>query len=371
LFGADLPANAPWDPIPAPRSAAGAGPSVGQTDGSTRAPAAITTEARTLQGSALRRIWSTLMDRRDWVSYIYVPIIVPILVLLPYVAYTGYQRSHRLNQLVRSFAQGTKDLETLSDMLEDKPVAWPAQYAERVRTLDEPDFKGYEILQDSRILDLRAWQPGQPEKDAPNSLARVYRRLKVVKQAESTGNNLKVVKQAESMGNNLKVVKQAESKDKNLLRLHLLPTSPRTLVHFPPQQLQPRLRRCDLESSVPGQEEWRFEATFDFQGVPVGEYVDLMVEELSPGQYLARGPNGSALSFLIQGETAELTTWILMPKGREYLDFRISRHETGKSDKAETVRLVTEYLADDFTILAFKLLALKPGWTYMVTWHYK
>ena len=63
----------------------------------------------------------------------------------------------------------------------------------------------------------------------------------------------------------------------------------------------------DLESSVPGQGQCSWEVRFDFQGVPAGEFVDLILEELS----------------------------------------------------------------DDFTILAFKLLALKPGWTYVVTWVYK
>lgn len=127
----------------------------------------------------------------------------------------------------------------------------------------------------------------------------------------------------------------------------------------------------DVESSVPGQEECRWEASFDFRGVPAGEFIDLVLEERSPGQYLKRGPNGSALTFLVQSETAELTMWLLMPRGREYRNFRIGRYETGKPETTEAVRVVTEYLADDSTILAFKLLALKPNWTYEVSWVYK
>src|SRR5262249_1446549 len=177
------------------------------------------------------------------------------------------------------------------------------------------------------------------------SLAHIYRRLKVVKQRENTGNNL--------------------------FRVHLLLTSPKAEVRFPAQQLQPKLRMSEVESSVPGQEEGRWEASFDFQGVRAGEFVDLVVEERSPGQYLKRGQSGSVLSFLVQAETAELTTWVLMPRGKEYRNFRISRHETGKPETSEAVPVVTEYLAEDFTILAFKLLALKPGWTYEVSWVYK
>jgi predicted acylesterase/phospholipase RssA len=344
LFGAELPANGSWDPVSASTRAAPTVPEIRHQDRPTRAPTPATTDARTLQASAFRRIWTTLLDPRDWVSYIWVPIIIPIIVLLPYVAFTTYQRSHRLNQLMQSFSQGTRDLDTLNEMLESGSITYTGEHAERVRNLDEPDLKGFEILQDSRILDLRHWQPSQSGNSAPDSLVHIYRRLKVVK-PESTGNNL--------------------------FRLHLLPTSPKTQVRFPVQQLQPRLRVCDVESSVPGQEECRWEASFDFQRVPTGEFVDLIVEELSPGHYLERGQNGSAISFLVQVETAELAMWILMPRGKEYRDFRIGRQETGKPEKTEPVRVVTEYLADDYTILAFKLLALKPGWTYDVSWVYK
>ena len=58
----------------------------------------------------MRRIWSTLLDYRDWVSYVYVPILVPLLVVLPYFIAKSYQRSHRVNQIVESLAQGSRDL---------------------------------------------------------------------------------------------------------------------------------------------------------------------------------------------------------------------------------------------------------------------
>ena len=53
-----------------------------------------------------------MLDRRDWISYVYVPLLVPILVLLPYLVVKSHQRSHRLNQLVQSLSQGSRDLES-------------------------------------------------------------------------------------------------------------------------------------------------------------------------------------------------------------------------------------------------------------------
>jgi predicted acylesterase/phospholipase RssA len=345
LFGAELPGNAPWDPIPAPRGVAPPVRVGAILDGSSKAPAATTVEARTLRASAFRRIWSTLLDRRDWASFIYVPLIVPILVLLPWFVVRFYERSHRLNQLIDSLSHRSTDLEKMSYLLENKSEPWTGEAAEKVRKLDEPNHKGFEILQDSRIIDLRSWKPSQSEGSDPRSLAYVHRRLKVVKQRENV--------------------------DNNLFRVRLLPTSPKTAVRFPSQQLQPRLRMCDLGTSDAGQEECRWEVDFDFRRVPAGEFVDLLVEQHSPGLYLEGGQNRSMLAFLVQAETAELTMWILMPRGKEYRNFGIIRYETGKPGKAETVRLVTEYLAEDFTIIAFKLLSLKPGYTYEVSWLYK
>ena len=60
-----------------------------------------------------------------------------------------------------------------------------------------------------------------------------------------------------------------------------------------------------------------------------------------------------------------------MPQGSEYRRFSIVRYKTGKPDKVEAVKLVTEYLASDSTILAYKLLSVNAGYTYEVNWFYK
>jgi predicted acylesterase/phospholipase RssA len=339
-FGTDLPSNAPWDPLHATHGAAANGSGVALPDRPTGAPTDALADARALQSSAFRRIWSTLLDRRDWAAYVYVPIMIPILVLLPYVIVTAYQRAHQYSRLVASYSQGTSDLNTLSEMLASKPTAWAGEKAEKVRSLDQPDLTGFQILQDSRIVDLRGWLPNDER-----SVVDIRRRMKVLKERQNKGNDL--------------------------FRLQLLPTSPETAVRFPAQQLRPWLRMCELESSVPGREECRWEADFDFLGVPAGDFVELMLDERSPGKYLEGGLGGAGITFHVQAQTGELATWLLMPRGREYQSFHISRHQTGKPETSENFRPVTEYLADDYTIIAFKLVSLDPGWTYQVRWVYK
>jgi hypothetical protein len=302
-------------------------------------------DARTLQASALRRIWSALWDFRDWVSYLYVPILVPILVLLPYVTFKFYHRYHRINQIVESLAQSSRDLEQMSRLLDSPITPWTGETPEEVRTLDEPDLTGFEVLQDMRIIDLRNWNPAVSGKSDSSSLLYVYHRMKVFKKPENVGNNN--------------------------FRFRLLPTSPLAQVRFPPQQVPAKVRMCPVESSVPGQKECRWEASFDFEKVPAGDHVDLIVEEFTPGQFLHRSETSTTLVFDTQADTAEMTRWILLPKGKEYRNFRIVRYKTGKPDTVEPVRIVTEYLADDYTILAYKLLSVDAGYTYEITWYYK
>jgi hypothetical protein len=73
----------------------------------------------------------------------------------------------------------------------------------------------------------------------------------------------------------------------------------------------------------------------------------------------------------MQVDTAEVTRWFLMPGGREYKSFRLFRYPIAKPDNVEPVKIVTEYLADDYTILAYKLMSTEAGYTYEVTWNYK
>jgi hypothetical protein len=307
--------------------------------------ASVLSRVTHIKGSAVRRIWSTFLDRRDWASYVYVPIIVPILYVLPYLAFTIYARTHRYNQLVASYAQGTSDLDTLRELLYGRPETWAGEHAEKVRTLDEPDLSGFEILQDSRIVDLRGWRAGTAANGDGGSMVTIRRRMKVLKLCEHKGNNV--------------------------LRVRLLPTSLQTATRFPSQQLRGKLRMCELEGSVAGQEECVWDADFDFLTVPAGDFVELMLDERSPGKYLEGGIGGAGITFQVAAQTGELITWLLMPRGREYRSFSISRHQTGKPETSEAFRPVTEYLADDYTIIAFKLVSLAPGYTYQVRWDYK
>lgn len=357
LFGEELPKDYPWDPLPKTDGAAVTQPSAtgfarllrwrapGERNGDKWAPAADTLKARTLQGSAVRRIWSRMLDYRDWVSYIYAPIIIPLLISLPYFTYKAYQHSYNVNQLIESLAQGSPDLAYMRRLLDAPIEPWTGERAEEIGTIDEPDLKGFHILQDSHIFDLRKWSPANAGKTGEGNYLYGFRRLKVWKLRKETGNNL--------------------------FRFRLLPTSPLTRVRFPQQELQPTLRVHREENGATGAERCHWEISVDCEKVAPGDLMEILEEHLSPGDFVHDNGGSATLTFEPLAKTAELTRWILMPEGREYKNHRLMRYEKGKPETREVFKFATEYLETNYSILAFKLLALEPGYVYELTWYYK
>ena len=346
IFGTEIPDNPPWDPMAdSSRSCAAAADDVTDKKQDERQAAAVTLEARTLYASAGRRIWSRLLDYRDWVSYVYVPLILPILVLLPYFVFKYHQRSQRTNQVMQSLAQGSRDLEQMTRLLDGPVEPWTGERAEELPAGDKPDLNSFVVLQDSRIIDLRNWSSALSSNNDTTSRLYGFRRLKVQKKPDHASSNN--------------------------FRVSVLATSPDTRVRFPAQQIAPKLYSQPVDAPAGGEKLIHYWVGADFQKVPGGESVDIMYEHMSPGFFLRSGIESTTLAFEVEAETIELTRWLLLPKGREYRNFQLIRYETGKPESTEKCNIVTEYLADDSTILAFKLLSLKGGYTYELTWYYR
>ena len=327
VFGTELPSGAPWDPVPE----------------ASRAPMNISKEARSLSESGVRRVWSALFDWRDWASYVYVPIIVPLMVLAPYMSVKYYAYSHRMNQIIQSLAQGSRDVEQMSRLMEgpverftgEKPTPLPPETA--------LDTKGFTILQDLRMVDLRTWFGA--ETTQANSYMYGYRRIKVRR--------------------------DADNRDNHLFRISVLARSPETQVRFPAQDLRPTLYAQEIGTNALGQQMIHWTVGLDLQRVPPGESVELIYEHVAPGKFVMEGMSSNTLSFEVEAHTVELTRWLLMPQGKTYKNFLLIRYKTGQPDAPESVKLTTKYLPEDKEILAFKLLDLEAGYAYELSWFYR
>ena len=343
VFGSQLPANAPWTPQLEPATAAAGGE---QAPAGAKQPlrgtATVTSDARALHASSVRRIWSRLFDFRDWTSYVYIPIIVPILVLAPYFSIKFYERSHRLGQIVQSLAQGSRDVEQMGRLLEGPVARFPGERAQEIPTDEKRGRAGFVILQDLRMIDLRTWRPTTEKRT--ESYLYGYRRLKVRREP-------------------LNVLEYD-------FRTSVLALSAETQVRFPAQELRPKLFARPAGVAPDGAKLVHWEVGADFRSVPSNESVEIIYEHISPGRFLREGIGSVTLPFDVEVETVELTRWLLMPEGKEYRRYQITRHKTGNPELPENVKLVTAYVPEDRTILAFKLLALDPGYTYELTWFY-
>src|SRR5262249_9142013 len=150
---------------------------------------------------------------------IYIPLVL-LLLLVPYFLYDSYQQSNRVSRLIESIAHGNSDFEILSQLMRAPMKSFKGAVAEEVRTSEPLDYKNFKILHDSRIIDLRSWDPtGAGETDTA-LVVYGYRHLKVQK-TENDGNNV--------------------------FRVIALPTHPGSQFRFPPQRFPPRLRQRYVE----------------------------------------------------------------------------------------------------------------------------
>jgi hypothetical protein len=288
----------------------------------------------------MRQIWGNLFSIRDWTSYVYVPLLFSLLILLPYLTVQSYLTSKRVNHLVESLAQGNPDIDILSKLMAGPVEPFKGEPSEEVRGIEPPNYKGFDILQDSGILDLRPWSPS-------NSTSPVYgyRHLKVVKNSDNTGADVFCVVE--------------------------LTTQPDAQFRFWPSQYQPRLRRTCVENAGTRESSCQFEMGIDLSKVPNGQVVDLIYEHYSRGAFPQGDEHSTTVAFSPEADAPEVTRWFLLPKGREYRSYQIVRYKTGEPRTAEVVKGLTDFMSDDRSVIAFKLASVKAGYTFEVTWIYK
>lgn len=376
LFGPDLPANSPWDPIAKaseatsivplatrPVEASGNGSeATAETQplrvstarrrwrilpdwarhlaGQGREPSPTTVKARMLKASAGRRIWSTFLDYRDWISYVYVPLLMPIFILLPYFVKQYYESTHRNILIAHAISQGNPAIETLNRLLRDGPDEPWANAPPEPGKLDELDLSGFQILQVSHTVDLRLWKP---DVNGSRSIVYIYRTLKVLKDVDKPGIDI--------------------------FRYRFFAANPKAAFRFPRQTLQPKLRMaCAGKEPVRGGTDCRWEVSADFTRVPAGESRDIIVESHTPATFLERGMNSTRMAVDFPEQISQVEFWILMP--REYRNWRIVRLMKDKAESPQAIKPASEYLGEG-QILAFKLLSVKPWFTYEISWNYQ
>jgi predicted acylesterase/phospholipase RssA len=333
LFGTTIPTEKPWDPL-ASDSAKTAEPQKTDALLSGLAGSAEAEDSRRLQQSADRRIWSRLLDYRDWTSYIYVPLLVPILVVLPYFIMKWYRQAHIDQQLVESMAQSNRDYAFMRKLLQEDPSPpFEGMRPEEVRELTPVDYKGFEVIADMRVFDFRPWKPSSGHASDEHSWAHGYRRVRVQK-LEATANRFVMLGRTKTAQIDVRSLT-----DRMPMKVRLLRNT---------------AQKVETPLNI-------FEIEFDLSKIPVRTVVDLAIE------YSDREPrpaNWQALDFYVDTDTALLSLWLLMPYDLPVKSFDVFRFSSGKEPVPEIIAPSQQITLMNGRIAAFSVASAKPGFVY-------
>lgn len=291
-----IPNQPPWIPIPDHQYDKG-----GIAKSKSFAPAPATEIARQLRRSSRRRVWATLLDPRDWPSYIYVLVALVLFVYLPWQVYKLYEKSQMQATVINAIASGDPDFRQILDLLDRDPTSdWTTIEVGEKSDPTVLDYSGMEILTHSRMLDLRKWNPDETSADRQG---RVLMRDRVT----------------------FKLVDGQATRRRVTFR-NVLPIEN---VEF--RQPKERIPAAVSKVTTPVEGfEGRgtsYEIEYDLTQVPFGEPVTVEIAALArfPGLMAGRAP------FVLQCKTDLLSVWLLFPENRPYHSYSLMRYPADKS----------------------------------------
>lgn len=290
------PSQPPWAPIPSQKRATRQ-----QSEVDASAPAAATELARGLRGSSSRRVWSTLLDPRDWPSYIYILAALLLFVYLPLQVYQLYKRAQMQATVIEAIASGDPDFRQVLDLLGKDPTSdWATIAVGEKAEPTELDYSGLEILTHSRMLDLRNWNPDEATSDLQG---RVLLRDRVT----------------------FKLIDLKSSARRVTFR-NILPLED-VEYRQPKRGLQAVVSRVKKPLEVFDGRGTGYEIEYDLARIPFGEPVTVEIAVLArlPVLMTGRAP------FVIQCKTDMLSMWMLFPEGRPYRTYSLVRYPLDKS----------------------------------------
>lgn len=307
----------PWEPLPGAHSlrAATAEAVEGAHGGGTARTNATSVAARLAQDlrrSSRRKVWSSLLDWRDWPSYVYVAAALFLFVALPTHVYRLHRRAEILAGVIESIAKGDPDIRLVLDLVERDPAAsWKQVPIAPMDTATEIDHTGIDILALSRILDLRpAWR-GRHE--APTSRIHVRDRITIRVRDESARSRPFVLRTT----------------------LPIEEVSFRHPSGQPPLTIHPVPAASGATSSVP-----RYEFRYDLTGVPVDTPVTIEIGAIIRYRELS----DQHLKITLEYPIDLFTVWMLFPEDHPYRTYQLLRYPGGGSTAAEP--MVSRYTID-------------------------
>ncbi len=339
LYGSNLPSTPPWDPMKS-SDASGSEPARTATseeelsrDGSPPVTALVTRQAQQLRRSAGRRVWSTLLDLRDWPTYVYIPLLVLLLGVLPVQMYRYRRQANTNAMIVDAITHGSPDFRKILEIVQrgTTPAWTPLPVQEVSQASPKGDYSGLEFVSDTSIVDLRDWR------SKTQDVAHYYRRVRIQKRAD---------------------------KDRMILQYPRLPFD-RIDFHAGPEKLKPVVRRVPPEAGK-GMTTWELE--FDLSGVRIGSATDIEIEATIHDFEARKGKRENWLRYTPPATTEQASVWMLFPESRPYKDYRLIRYAT--TDPSTFQEIETQYTIDHpyGSIIAWSIVNAEVGYVYECEW---
>jgi predicted acylesterase/phospholipase RssA len=339
LFGTDLPSSPPWDPVarsgettPAPGVRAGVTTGL-ESDGDLTATSLATHEAREIRRSAGRRVWSTLLDFRDWPTYVYIPLLVLLLGVLPVYVWRYRQQASINAMIVDAIAHGSPEFRKILDLVQRNPApAWTPQPIQERTEPTAVNYKGFEFLSLAFIVDMRDWRA------KTNDVAHFYQRVRVRKLAEDDQLVIKIIRPFD-----------------------------RVDFHCGPENLKPTVRRI---LPRPGERDTTWELAFDLSSVPKGRSEDIEIEATVHDIMAKKGEGENWIRYRPTFATAEASVWMIFPVNRPYTHYSLIRYP--ENDPSSFQKVETSYTIDHprGSIIAWSIINPEVGYFYECNWEW-
>ena len=295
--------------------------------------ALVTRQAQELRQSAGRRVWSTLLDLRDWPTYVYIPLLFLLLVVLPVYLYRYRRQANTNAMIVEAITSGSPDFRKILEIvqLSTTPAWTPLPVQEVSKASPKADYRGFDFISDTAIVDLRDWR------SKSRDVAHYYRRVRIRKRA---------------------------NEDRIVLQYPRLPFD-QIDFHAEPEKLRPVVRRAPAEAGE-GKTTWELE--FDLSGVRTGSPTDIEIEAIIHDFEARKGKHENWLRYSPPAKTEQASVWVLFPESQPYKDYRLIRYATADPSKPEKIE--TQYTIDHpyGSIIAWSIANAEVGYVYECEW---
>ncbi len=293
--------------------------------------------ATKLHKSSRRRTWSTLFSPRDWPSYLYAALVILLFLVLPFQVYELYHHSQMQADMIDSIAEGDNDIRLILDLVNMDPTSeWTAEKIREIPEASELDYTGIEVLEHSRIIDLRRWRP----------------HLKL----ESLQGDVYV-------RDRLTLILLDSYKGDRHITFSLPFQSDSVEFRQPESQIPGIISRVAKPVEEFGQKKTCYELEYDLSGIPLGEPVTLEIEcvaKIDKPQVRA--------AFVTRVNSDLISMWMLFPPDRPYRNYSLVRYPVDRSSPPEVMS--SRYTIDHpyGSLIGWSVINPKPDTVYECRW---